>query len=118
MASKTFDSLVDDDWLEAFAGHPRIGERGDQVANREQRATAGAAETTLTDLAEINLVYEQRHGFTYLVYASGKTAEEMLAIARSRVGNATEDEIANASLEQRSITETRLRRMLCMDDPG
>jgi 2-oxo-4-hydroxy-4-carboxy--5-ureidoimidazoline (OHCU) decarboxylase len=41
----------------------------------------------------------------------------MLAIARSRLDNGTEDEIANAAKEQRSITETRLRRMLCMDGP-
>jgi allantoicase len=117
MASEAFDSLDHEDWLEAFSGHPRIGERGDQMANREQSGTADAEQSTMAELAEANLAYEQRHGFTYIVYASGKTAEEMLAIARSRLDNSTEDEIANAAKEQRSITETRLRRMLCMDGP-
>jgi 2-oxo-4-hydroxy-4-carboxy-5-ureidoimidazoline decarboxylase len=87
------------------------------MANREQSGTADAEQSTMAELAEANLAYEQRHGFTYIVYASGKTAEEMLAIARSRLDNSTEDEIANAAKEQRSITETRLRRMLCMDGP-
>jgi allantoicase len=117
MATKTFDSLDDDDWLEAFGGHPRIGERGEQVANREQSGTAGAEESTMAELADVNAAYEQRHGFTYIVYATGKTAEAMLDIARSRLGNSTEDEIANAAGEQRSITETRLRRMLCLEAP-
>lgn len=115
MATKAFDSLDGEDWLEAFAGHPRIGERGDQVANREQSGTADAEEATLAELAEVNAAYEERHGFTYIVYATGKTAEEMLAIARTRLDHSTEDEIANAAVEQRSITETRLRRMLCME---
>jgi allantoicase len=115
MATKAFDSLHNEDWLEAFVGHPRIGESGDQLANREQSGTADAEESTLGELAKVNAAYEQRHGFTYIVYATGKTAEEMLAIARSRLDNSTEDELANAAGEQRSITQTRLRRMLCMD---
>jgi allantoicase len=116
-ARNAFESLDDDDWMEAFGGHPRIGEKGDQVANREQSGTAGAEESTLAELAAVNAAYEQRHGFTYIVYATGKTAEEMLDIARARLGNSTEDEIANAAAEQRSITETRLRRMLCLEAP-
>jgi 2-oxo-4-hydroxy-4-carboxy--5-ureidoimidazoline (OHCU) decarboxylase len=87
------------------------------VANREQSGTAGAEESTMAELADVNAAYEQRHGFTYIVYATGKTAETMLDIARSRLGNSTEDEIANAAGEQRSITETRLRRMLCLEAP-
>jgi allantoicase len=115
-ATSAFDSLSQDDWLEAFAGHPRIGERGDRVANREQSGAAGADETVLAELAEANRAYEEKHGFTYIVYATGKTADEMLAIARARLGNSREEELVNASGEQRAITETRLRRMLCLEE--
>ena len=115
-AALGFDRLADEDWLEAFAGHPRIGERGDSAANREQAAAAQADEAVLRDLAEANRVYEEQIGFTYIVYATGKTAEEMLGIARSRLENTREQEILNAALEQRSITDTRLRRMLCLGD--
>ncbi len=113
-ASSAFETLAESDWRDAFAGHPRIGERGERVANREQRGTAGADQSILAELAEVNSAYERAHGFTYIVYATGKTAEEMLSIARSRLGNETEVEIANAAGEQRAITETRLRRMLCV----
>ena len=105
-ASTTFGTLGEDDWLEAFSGHPRIGERGDRVANREQRGATRADESVLAQLAEVNAAYEQAHGFTYIVYATGKTAEEMLAIARTRLGNTRVEEIANAAREQRAITET------------
>lgn len=115
-ASSAFDVLGEDDWLEAFAGHPRIGESGDSVANREQAAAYLADEAVLRDLAEANRSYEERIGFTYIVYATGKTAEDMLDIARSRLENTRAEEILNAAVEQRSITDTRLRRMLCLGD--
>ena len=53
-AAAAFDSLSDGDWLEAFAGHARIGERGDRQANREQSGTADAEASLLADLAEAN----------------------------------------------------------------
>jgi OHCU decarboxylase len=116
-ADAVFDGLTEPDWLEAFAGHPRIGERGDQAANREQSGVDEAKAATLTAITGANRQYEARYGFTYIVYASGKTAEEMLAIAESRLGNSRKQEIDNASSEQRAITATRLRRMLCEGDP-
>jgi len=115
-ANAVFDELEEGDWLEAFAGHPRIGERGDELANREQAVTEGADRELLAQLAEANRAYEQAQGFTYIVYATGKTAAEMLDIARSRLGNTRDREIVIASAEQRAITETRLRRMLCVGD--
>jgi allantoicase len=114
-ASTAFDELGEDDWLEAFEGHPRIGERGDLVATREQSGVAGSSESVLRDLAEVNMAYEERFGFTYIVYATGKTAMEMLEIARTRLGNTREAEMTNAAGEQRRITETRLRQMTCQE---
>jgi allantoicase len=115
-ADLVFGSLDEPDWLEAFAGHPRIGERGDETANREQAGAASASRETIHDLIDVNRRYEDKFGFTYIVYATGKTADEMLAIARARLGNDRETEIGNAAEEQRKITATRLRRMLCQDE--
>jgi len=115
-ADHVFGSLDEPDWLEAFAGHPRIGERGDETANREQAGAASASRETIRELIDVNRSYEDKFGFTYIVYATGKTADEMLAIARDRLGNDRETEIANAAAEQRKITATRLRRMLCQEE--
>jgi allantoicase len=115
-ATAAFDALSESDWLEAFAGHPRIGELGDAAANREQAATSRADDAVLRAIAEANRRYEAAHGFTYIVYATGKSADEMLDIARERLANPRQVEITNAATEQRAITTTRLRRMLCMGD--
>ena len=112
-AERGFDHLDEGGWLEAFAGHPRIGERGGETANREQAATASASPATLGRLGEVNRDYEERFNFTYIVYATGKSAEQMLAIAEERLGNDRGQEIENAGIEQRKITTTRLKRMLC-----
>ncbi len=114
-AHDSFDRLNAEDWLEAFSGHPRIGERGDTQANREQSGTASASREMIARLATVNEQYESKFGFTYIVYATGKTAEEMLEIAETRLSNSRDQEIRNAATEQRSIAETRLRRMLCME---
>ncbi|MFQ5522161.1 MAG: allantoicase [Acidimicrobiia bacterium] len=115
-AEEAFGLLEPGDWLEAFAGHPRIGESGDAVSAREQAGTARAPRRLLEELAAVNAEYERRFGFTYIVYATGKTAEEMLEIARGRLNNAKEEELSNAAAEQKKITWTRLRRMLCVSE--
>lgn len=114
-AEERFDALNEDDWLEAFSGHPRIGERGDAVSSREQAGTDHADRETMARLADANRAYEDRFGFTYIVYASGKTTTEMLDIALTRLANTREEEMMNAAGEQRKITATRLRRMTCQE---
>lgn len=116
VASSSFDALVESDWLEAFAGHPRIGERGDAVANAEQSASRGASKDVMMSLDTANRAYEEKFGFTYIVYATGKNAKDMLALALERYENSREQEIENAAAEQRKISGTRLRKMLCQPD--
>lgn len=111
-AEAVFGGLERDDWFEAFAGHPRIGETGDAMASREQSGARGHE----AELARVNADYEEKFGFIYIVYASGKTGEEMLDIARSRLQNDRATEIENAAAAQREITATRLKRMLCQED--
>jgi len=115
-AAVFFLELEEEDWLEAFAGHPRIGERGDEIADREQAGSRNADSAVLTALGELNSRYEKKFGFTYIVYATGKDAREMLEIAQERIENTRVTELEIASREQQKITATRLRRMLCIQE--
>ncbi|HEV2843815.1 MAG TPA: 2-oxo-4-hydroxy-4-carboxy-5-ureidoimidazoline decarboxylase, partial [Thermoanaerobaculia bacterium] len=100
------------DWLEAFTAHPRIGERGDQRSQREQAGALGADADVLAELAEANRLYESRFGHIFIVCASGKSAAEMLAILRERLGNDPETELREAAEEQGKITRLRLEKLL------
>lgn len=111
-SNESFDGMVEADWLEAFAGHPRIGERGGETASKEQAGSAGYE----AEFAEANRLYEDRFGFIYIVYATGKTGEEMLRLVGDRLENDRAAEIANAAAAHRQITTTRLAKMLCQED--
>jgi len=117
-------SLSREDWLEAFAAHPRIGSKrdvenksGDEKAwaSGEQAGVASAEQITLDALTAANLDYEDRFGHIYIVCATGKTAEQMLAFARSRLANDKETELRIAAEEQRKITHLRLKKLLAPD---
>ena len=96
------------DWLEAFAGHPRIGERAEGRAAAEQAGVAAAPAALLAALRDANRDYEERFGHIFLVCATGKSAAEMLELLRERLGGEPAEELAIAAEEQRKITRLRL----------
>ncbi len=79
---------------------------------QEQSGINEAAGTTIASLAAGNRDYEQRFGFIFIVCATGKGSEEMLAILQARLQNDAETEIAVAAEEQRKITRLRLEKLL------
>jgi OHCU decarboxylase len=113
-ADRTWRDLSADDWREAFAAHPAIGTRVDlsTFSSEEQAGARGADSGTLAELADLNREYAERFGHVFLVCATGKTAAEMLAIGRKRIGNDPETELAIAAEEQRKITRLRLEKLL------
>ena len=118
-AGAIWRDLRDADWLEAFSAHPMIGE-SKQVANTqsaewsagEQSGVKSADELTKQKLFEANCEYYEKFGFIFIVCATGKSAEEMLQICRTRLANGPETEIHNAAAEQQKITEIRLNKLL------
>jgi 2-oxo-4-hydroxy-4-carboxy-5-ureidoimidazoline decarboxylase len=60
----------------------------------------------------LNQQYLDRFGFVFLICATGKTAEEILAVLERRLGNAVETEMAQAAIEQKQITQLRIRKLL------
>jgi OHCU decarboxylase len=105
-------SLESGDWLEAFAHHPRIGERADGWANDEQAGARGAAQTTLDELVALNREYERKFGHVFLICATGKSADEMLGELRRRLPNDSASELRIAAAEQAKITRLRLQKLL------
>jgi OHCU decarboxylase len=119
-ADRIWATMQEADWLEAFACHPRIGGRKAAHATaqsiawsrQEQSSAAAASEGVLAELAARNALYEQRFGFTYIVCATGKSADEMLAILERRLENDKETELREAAEQQRQILQIRLGKWL------
>ena len=105
--------LTDADWLEAFAAHPRIGENSTSAWSQvEQAAALRAAQDVRARLAAANAEYEQKFGFICIVFASGKTPEQILERLQARMRNSEEAEIREAAAEQQKITRARLKKLL------
>ena len=118
-ADAAWRGLPPNDWLEAFASHPRIGEAHAKSATAQSlRWSAGEQAAADPDgdvkaaLAEGNRLYEARFGRVFLVCATGKSAAEMLSILQARLGNDERTELLEAAEQQRRITQLRLRKWL------
>ncbi len=112
-ADQLWEQMEPDDWREAFAAHPRIGDRsGPEHTRREQSGTAGADPEVLAALAEGNRRYERRFDHVFLIDAAGRSAAEMLGALQERLGNDPDTEAAVAAEQQRRITQRRLEAMM------
>jgi allantoicase len=112
-ADDVWAGLPADDLREAFAAHPRIGERsGSAWARGEQAGAAGASEEIVRALEAGNREYEERFGHVFVINATGKSAEEMLEALRERLGNDPDAELTEAAEQQRQITRIRLEKLV------
>jgi 2-oxo-4-hydroxy-4-carboxy-5-ureidoimidazoline decarboxylase len=109
------------DWLEAFTHHPKIGDVESlkqkfastaNWASGEQSGAATASQQTLEALAKGNEDYEQKFGYIFIVCATGKSAEEMLQLLLERLPNTSAEEIKIAADEQNKITKLRIEKLL------
>jgi 2-oxo-4-hydroxy-4-carboxy-5-ureidoimidazoline decarboxylase len=120
-ADTAWQHLDEADYLQAFEGHPKIGDVNSlkakyadtkQLAAGEQASVNSANETVISALAAGNAAYEKKFGFIFIVCATGKSAGEMLALLQERLRNSREQELANAAEEQRKIFHLRLEKLL------
>jgi 2-oxo-4-hydroxy-4-carboxy-5-ureidoimidazoline decarboxylase len=109
------------DWLEAFQSHPRIGEtraaressaRSLDWSAQEQRHATESDDSLKQALAQANREYEQRFHRLFIICASGKSAQEILAVLRQRLNNDEAEELQEAAEQQRQIAQIRLKKWL------
>ena len=109
-----------EDWKQAFAQHPKIGDLSSlekkygevSWAADEQSSVLSSTKDTIKALAEANEEYEKKFGYIFIVCATGKSAQEMLTQLRIRLQNSPEVEIEIAADEQNKITKLRIEKLL------
>ena len=120
-ADRIWWSLDDDDWLEAFQSHPKIGEKKAAAAvaveaqrwsEDEQSNIRNSEQHVFDKLAELNEAYEEKFGYIFIICAAGKTSEEIMAVLRRRLQNKPDEELRIAVGEQAKIAKLRLRKLL------
>jgi 2-oxo-4-hydroxy-4-carboxy-5-ureidoimidazoline decarboxylase len=120
-ADTQWQSLTEADFLQAFDGHPKIGDVSSlkaryantkTLAAGEQAGVGAADASVIEELARGNQAYQDKFGFIFIVCATGKSAQEMSDLLQARLKNDRATEIENAAEEQRKIFQLRLRQLL------
>jgi 2-oxo-4-hydroxy-4-carboxy-5-ureidoimidazoline decarboxylase len=107
-----------DDVAIALAAHPRIGDRVEgssteaESSRREQSSMDDADAGTRDALLEGNRAYEERFDHVFLIRASGRSPEEMLAELRRRLDNDEQTERAEVTEQLAQITGIRVRGLV------
>jgi 2-oxo-4-hydroxy-4-carboxy-5-ureidoimidazoline decarboxylase len=121
IALSVWSGLGEQDFLQAFAGHPKIGDvtslrekyaHTKKLASGEQSSVDDASEEVIQNLSNGNAEYEEKNGFIFIVCATGKSAAEMLALLNQRLPNEREVELKNAAAEQAKITAIRINKLI------
>ena len=107
-------------WQEAFDSHPRIGHSKAESATEtslgwsatEQGSAMSSDAKAKLALADGNRRYEEKFRRIFIVCASGKSSQKILAMLESRMSNDAITELHAAAEQQREITQLRLQRWL------
>lgn len=120
-AERIWRGLSAKDYLEAIAHHPRIGATPGELERRyaataaqsskEQAGVTVARADVLEALRVGNAAYEARFGFVFLIFATGKSAEQVLEQLHERLEHERADELQIAAEEHVKITRLRLERL-------
>lgn len=120
-ATTHWQSMTQPDYLEAFQGHPMIGDVNSLrekyaatkvLASNEQAGAAQADEETLSRLHSANHEYLNKNGFIFIICATGLSAQTMLVKLEERLGNSSEQEMQIAAAEQLKISLLRIDKAL------
>jgi 2-oxo-4-hydroxy-4-carboxy-5-ureidoimidazoline decarboxylase len=116
-AEAALGALTWDDVAQALAAHPRIGERAagadrESAWSRREQSGVTTGGSAADELVAANRAYEDRFGHVFLVFATGKTNDDVLAAARQRLRNDEATERAVVAEELRKIALLRLERLL------
>jgi 2-oxo-4-hydroxy-4-carboxy-5-ureidoimidazoline decarboxylase len=119
-ADEKWAQCEEEDYLEAFTHHPKIGDKNSLKekfaataawASNEQSGVNTAPDDVIDALAKGNQDYEEKFGYIFIVCATGKSASEMLWLLESRLPNDPDKEIEIAAGEQAKITRIRLEKL-------
>ena len=93
----------------ALDAHPAIGAKRLSVRSAAEQGT-DADPAVLTELSYMNRVYEEKFGFRFVVFVTGRPKREILEVLRGRLARAREEELDTGCHELVAIARDRWTR--------
>jgi 2-oxo-4-hydroxy-4-carboxy--5-ureidoimidazoline (OHCU) decarboxylase len=108
-APELIAGLSDEEKVEALNAHPAIG--APRLSERSAVEQGGEADaSTLTELAYLNQVYEEKFGFRFVVFVNRRPKAEILEVLRERLERSREEELETGLVELVAIARDRWQR--------
>ena len=102
--------LSDEERREMLDAHPAIGQKGGLSARSAAEQGSDDDPEVLAELARLNAVYEELHGFRFVVFVNRRPKTEILEVLRARINNPTGEELEMALHELVAIATDRWQR--------
>src|SRR5580765_2902010 len=109
-ADDAIDELDEAGKLEALNAHPPIGAPTGLSERSAAEQGDDADPAVLTELGQLNQVYEQKFGFRFVVFVNGRPKAEILEVLRGRLERARDEELDTALHELVAIARDRWER--------
>ena len=105
-------SAPEDELTELLKAHPRIGATPDLMSDPSRREQDDGASGTplVAELAVLNVTYEARFGFRYVVFVAGRPRSAIAPLMRAALHNDRASELRRGADDAISIAEDRLAR--------
>jgi 2-oxo-4-hydroxy-4-carboxy--5-ureidoimidazoline (OHCU) decarboxylase len=100
-------SLTEEEKVEALAAHPAIGQRVGLSARSAAEQGTEDDPCVLADLAALNIAYERKFGFRFVVFVNRRPKSEILEVLRERLGRLREEELDTGCRELVAIAKDR-----------
>jgi 2-oxo-4-hydroxy-4-carboxy--5-ureidoimidazoline (OHCU) decarboxylase len=106
-ADEVVSSLSEEEKVEALAAHPAIGQKAGLSARSAAEQGTEVDPCVLADLAALNIAYERKFGFRFVVFVNRRPKSEILAVLRARLGRTREEELDTGCRELVAIAKDR-----------
>ena len=100
--------LTDEEKKEMLDAHPAIGAKATSERSRREQGTDDDP-GVLAELATLNVDYEQRFGFRFVVFVNGRPRREIVPVLRERLQRTRAEELTTAVDELVQIAVNRWR---------
>ena len=107
-AREVASTLSDEEKTEILDAHPAIGGRPTSARSAREQGTDDDP-AVLTELAELNRVYEERFGFRFVVFVDGRPRRAIVPVLRERLERTREQELGTGVDELVQIAIARWR---------
>ena len=109
-ADEVVSSLSEEEKVEALAAHPAIGQQAGLSSRSAAEQGLDDDPCVLADLRALNIAYERKFGFRFVVFVDRRPKSEILDVLRVRLGRTREEELDTGCRELVAIAKDRWTR--------